>query len=168
MKKLLILLFLLLPLAAGAKTTGKTIRKADLTSIISEFRRYDGVEVVNLGRLGTAAVKAVARTAARKDPEMREALDLVRGVRKLTVLEYGDSASDVKERLNNRLRAALQGSDLLMEAKDGNSAMRIYGVVDDATGDVSNFVLHAPNDGALIFVSGTLSADMLGKIMSDD
>ena len=168
MKKLLILLFLLLPLAAGAKTTGKTIRKTDLTSIISEFRRYDGVEVVKLGRLGTAAVKAVARTAARKDPEMREALDLVRGVRKLTVLEYGDSASDVKERLNDRLRAALQGSDLLMEAKDGNSAMRIYGVVDDATGDVSNFVLHAPNDGALIFVSGTVSADMLGKMMSDD
>lgn len=168
MKKLLILLFLLLPLAAGAKTTGKTIRKTDLTSIISEFRRYDGVEVVKLGRLGTAAVKAVVRAAVREDPEAREALNLVKGVRKLTVLEYEDCAPEVRERLNNRLRSALQGSDLLMEAKDGSSAMRIYGVVDDATGDVSNFVLHAPNDGALIFVSGTLSADMIGKLMSDD
>ena len=168
MKKLLLLLCFLLPLAASARPAGKSIPKTELTSIISEFRRYDGVEVVRIGRLGTAAIKAVVRTAARKDPEAREALQMVKGVHKLTVLEYEDCAPEVRDRLNRRLTAALVGSDLRMEAKDSESSMRIYGVVDDATGDISNFVLHSPSECALIFLAGKLSADVLSKMLSDD
>lgn len=168
MKKLLLLLCFLLPLAVSARPAGKSIPKTELTSIISEFRRYDGVEVVRIGRLGTGAIKALVRTAARKDPEAREALKMVKGVHKLTVLEYEDCAPEVRDRLNRRLVTALEGSDLLMEAKDGSSAMRMYGVVDDATGDISNFVIHAPSDCALIFLAGTLSGDVLTKMMSDD
>ena len=57
MKKLLILFVLtLLPLAASASFPVKqTVSKARLTALISEMRGYDGVEVVRLGALPTAA-----------------------------------------------------------------------------------------------------------------
>lgn len=168
MKKLLLLFALLLPLALNARPAGRNIPKAELSAIISEFRHCDGMEVVRIGRLGTAAIKALIRATASKDPEAREALDLVRGVRKLTVLQYDDCAPEVREQLGRRLSRALEGSDLLMEARDNGSSMRIYGVVDDVTGDVSNFVLHAPGECALIFIAGKVSADTLGKMLSDD
>lgn len=168
MKKLIIILLFLLPLATSARPAGRNIPKAELSAIISEFRHYDGVEVVRIGRIGTAAIKALIRTTARQDPEAREALDLVRGVRKLTVLQYEDCDPEVREQLSRRLRRALEGSDLLMEARDSGSSMRIYGVVDDVTGDVSDFVLHAPHDCALIFIAGKVSADTLGKMLSND
>lgn len=168
MKKYLLILTLLFPLAAFAAEPAKSVSRTEITSIISEFRHYDGVEVVRIGRIGTAAIKALIRTTARQDPEAREALDLVRGVRKLTVLQYEDCDPEVREQLSRRLRHALEGSDLLMEARDSGSSMRIYGVVDDVTGDVSDFVLHAPHDCALIFIAGKVSADTLGKMLSND
>ena len=168
MKRILYFLTLaLLPLAASAAQPTRTLSKMELASIISEFRGYDGVEVVKLNRLTTGAVKGVIRLAAKSDPDAREALRLMRGLKKLTVLEYDDAAPDVKARLNTRVAQALDGSELLMEAKDGSSAVHIFGVVDDANGLVRDFVVHAPNECALICLFGTMSMDSLGKLMAE-
>lgn len=157
----------LLPLAASAAQPSRTLSKTDLASIISEFRGYDGVEVVKLNRLATGAIKGVVRIAAKSDPDAREALKVMRGLKKLTVLEYEDAAPEVRNRINMRVAQALDGSELLMEAKDGDSAMQVFGIVDDANGLVRDFVLHAPNDCALICLFGSMSMDTLGKLMAE-
>lgn len=166
-KRILLLIAFLLPLAASAAQPSRTLSKTELASIVSEFRRYDGVEVVKLNRLATGAVKGVIRLAAKSDPDAREALRTMRGLKKLTVLEYDGAAPEVKARLNTRIAQALDGSELLMEAKDGSSAVQIFGVVDDANSLVRDFVVHAPNDCALICLFGSMSMDILGKLMAE-
>ncbi|MCR4824508.1 MAG: hypothetical protein K5849_04025 [Bacteroidales bacterium] len=168
-KSLLLLLLALLPLAASAGNSGsRTVPKTQINAMISEFRRYDGVETVRLGRLGTAAVKGVLRMAAQNEPDAREALALTRGVKHLAVLEYDDCRPEVRERITRRLSEALDGSELLMEARDGSSSMRMFGIVDEQTGEVRDFVLHAPQDCALICIFGSIPMDTVGKLLSDD
>ncbi|MBR5724583.1 MAG: DUF4252 domain-containing protein [Bacteroidales bacterium] len=163
MKKCLFLLLLLLPLAASAARPAKGISRSEMTGIISEFRRYDGVEVVRLGRLATSAVKGAIRLAGMGDPDIREALTLMKGLKSLTILQYEDCAPAVRERLNRRISRALDKGELLMEARDGDTAMQMFGIVDDETGTVRDFVIHAPANCALICLFGTLSVDALSK-----
>ena len=88
MRKLLLLLTLaLLPVAASAGTPARKVSKTKITSVISEARRYDGVEVVRLGKVATAAIKGLIRASASEDPDAREALRMMRGIKNLTVLD---------------------------------------------------------------------------------
>lgn len=169
MKKLLLLLTLaLLPLAAAARTGGDPVPKSQLNAVVSEFRHYDGVEVVKLGRLATAAIRGVVRLSAASDPDARQALALMRGVKRLNVLEYENCTPEVRERINRKLTQVLNGSELLMEAKDGSSAMRMFGVVDERSGAVRDFVIHDPGSCALICIFGSIPMDALGKLAVHD
>ena len=69
MKKLILLLFLLLPLPGAALALDGRIPKARIASFITEYRHCEGVEMVRLGRISTAAVKGVVRVAAAKEPD---------------------------------------------------------------------------------------------------
>lgn len=165
MKKFFLLLALLPSLAAAARPAGEKIPTGEISAILSDFRRYDGVEVIRLGQIGTAAVKGVVRAAARSDPDAREALRLIRGIRQVSVMDYEDCAPAVRERIERRIARTLAGSELLLEAKDGNSSVRMFGIVDERTGDLHDFVLHAPDDCALVCLSGTLPAEALGRFI---
>ena len=167
MKKLILILALLIPLAASAARP-KSVSRTEITSIISDFRRYDGVEVVRLGRLATGALKGIIRTAGISDPDTRQALQLIQGLKGLTVLEYEDAPSDIRYRLDRRIERALQKSELLMEAKDGDSMMRMFGVVDDASGSVRDFVIYVPDSSSLICLFGRMSLETLKTVMADD
>lgn len=168
MKRLLLFLVLLLPLAASAAQPSRTVSKSELATVISDFRRCDGVEVVTLNRLATTAVKGVIRMAGSNDPEVREALQLMRGLKKLTVLEYENAAPDIRDRIQERIARALDGGELLMEARDGGgTSMQMFGIVDDASGTIRDFVIHAPDNCALLCLFGTLSMDALAKMMAE-
>lgn len=168
-KKILLFLCLLLPLAASAGTPAKKVSKTKITSVISEARCYEGVEVVKLGRVATAALKGLVRASAREDPDAREALRMMRGIKNLTVLDYGDCAPAVRERLASRLDDALGGSELLMEAKEsGGTSMQMFGILDEQTDRVRDFVIHAPSEGALICLFGSIPMEVLGKMTADD
>ena len=167
LKKLLLLFSLLLPLTVSAARPTKTVSRTELSSIFSDFRRYDGVEVVRLGRIATGAVKGVIRLAGKSDPDVREALSAVKGLKSLTVLEYDDCDPAVRERIEQRISHALRNGELLMEARDGGTSMQMFGVVDDAAGTVRDFVIHAPSNCALICLFGTLSMDTLTQMMAE-
>ena len=55
-----------------------------------------------------------------------------------------------------------------MEAKDDDASMRIFGVVDEKTGTVRDFVLHSPDGGTLICIFGSISMDAVSKVLADD
>ena len=50
MKKVLLIFALLLPLVASAARPAKRVSKSEVTSLISDFRQYDGVEVVRMAQ----------------------------------------------------------------------------------------------------------------------
>ena len=55
-----------------------------------------------------------------------------------------------------------------MEAKDGNDLMQIYGVVDEKTGTVRDFVMHNPSGSSLVCIFGSIPIEKLAKIVSDN
>jgi hypothetical protein len=164
MKKYLLILLLLLPLTASAARPQKKVSQREVASIVSEFRHCDGVEVMRLGWLGTALVKGVAVHVDDNDDDLREIRQALRGIRGVTVMEYGDAAPDVRERLSRRLSSILGKREILMEVKDDGEKVQIFGVLDDATGLVRDIVFHSPSDCALICMFGSLPLDVIGKI----
>ena len=165
MKKLLLIFALLLPLTAVAAGPGRQVSRSEVSSIISEYRHYDGVEVVKLGWLATAALKGVVRHAGN-DEDTRQIREALRGIKSVTVLEYEDASPDVRHRLNSRIAHALDGRELLMEAKDSDASLQIFGVVDESTGTIRDFILSTPDNCALICLFGTLSMETVGKMMA--
>lgn len=164
MKKYLLILLLLLPLTASAARPQKRVSQRELSSIVSEFRHCDGVEVMRLGRLGTALVKGVAVHVDDNDDDLREIRQALRGIKGVTVMEYESAAPEVRERVNRRLSSILGKREILMEVKDDGEKVQIFGVLDDATGLVRDIVFHSPSDCALICMFGSLPLDVIGKI----
>ena len=164
-KTITILCFLVLSLSAMA---GKNVSKTQLATLVSEYRQYDGVELVQLGSLATSALKTVIRISAKNDPDAAEALQLLNGIRRLTVFEYEDCSPAVKEKITRKLNRILNGSELLIEAKDGDDSMRMYGVVDEKGDTVRDFILHTPCSCALICIFGKVSMKALSKMMKDN
>ena len=164
MKKYLLILLLLLPLTASAARPQKRVSQRELSSIVSEFRHCDGVEVMRLGRLGTALVKGVAVHVDDNDDDLREIRQALRGIKGVTVMEYESAAPEVRERVNRRLSSILGKREILMEVKDDGEKVQIFGVLDDATGLVRDIVFHSPSDCALICMFGSLPLDVIGQI----
>lgn len=173
MKRLLLIIRLIISIllatqSAWAANPGKTVPKARITSILTDYRNCEGAEFVHFGRIATGALKIAVRLAATDDPDAREALRLMRGIHGITVFDFSDCSAVDKNRINRRLERALNCSEMLMETSDDGSKMTIYGVVDDEAGTVRDFVLYTPSDNALICIFGSISMDAIAKIASDD
>ena len=106
--------------------------------------------------------------AAIDDPDAKEALRLMKGVRGIYVFDFEDCSQHDKSRITRRLNRILSGSEVLMEASEGGDKMRIYGVVDENAGTVKDFVLYTPTDCVLICIFGTISMDTVSSIVTND
>jgi len=169
MKKFVLsILLLALPLLFPARNAGASVPKEKLLGIISEYKVYEGVEVVRVGRVGTSAIKSMIRLAAltEDDPDIRDAMRIIAGIKRVVIMEFEDCDDWVRERICFKLDKALSGSDLLMEVKDGDSGMSMYGVVSDDSSVVKDFVLYSPADCTLICMFGSLSMDAVTRLAS--
>jgi hypothetical protein len=168
MKRILLIIGILASLSALAGTRTKTVTSTSIITVISDCRHYEGVEVVNLGRIATAALKGAVRIAAINDPDAREALKIMNGIRGITVLDFEDCSGSDKAIISRRLERALSGSDMLMEASDSGDKMKIYGVMDEKSDKLQNFVMYSPSDCALICIFGSISMDVVAKQAFND
>ena len=166
MRKLLILL--ILALVSLTATAGRPASRARLNAIVSEFRHYDGVESFHLGRLATAAAKSFVRHADASDADTREAIALLDGVKDFTILDFSDCDDRLRDRIARRIDRALDGCELLMEMRDGDSGLQLYGALDERNGKVRDIVLYNAEDCALICIAGKVSMDAIGRILADD
>lgn len=163
-----ITLFTILLLASvfcHARTDGDGVSLDKLTSVISEFSRREGFDVVKVGRIGTAALRSLVKIGmtGEDDTESKAAMEIFKGVKKIAIVDFGDCSGSDKEAFKRKVEKILKDDCLIMEAKDGSDLMRIYGVVDDQTDKLKNFVLYTPSDNALICIFGSIS---LNKVTS--
>lgn len=165
---LLIILLFSLAIQGYARTGEKTVSKSGVMFAMSECKNYEGVDLVSLGRFSTFALKQAIRFAAKEDPDAREALDLMKGIHRITVMDYESCSSPVRARISRRLENALSGSELLMEAGDSGDKIRMYGLMDEKVGSIKDFVLFSPSDYSLICIFGSISMDAVAKLSSDD
>lgn len=161
MKKILLIFTLAFMTLASY---GQSIPRAELFAIVNKYRVYEEVDVMKVGTLGTAALKNLIFTSMASEGlggDARAVMDLIRGVKKMAIMDYEGCSSKMRARITGEIEDALRGCEMLMEAKDEDSAMRIYGVVADNSNKVSDFVLFAPNDCSLICLFGSISLDAI-------
>ena len=173
MRKAMILLAvaLMLPFYANAASKDNAgIDRSSLSEIIRTYSCEDGFQVVNIGSLGTSLLKKIVRTTAEydDDPDIRQALKIISNIKKVSVISYEDVDDKTRYQITTRLSKALGKTDLLMEVKDGDDTMRMYGVLSEDSETVKDFVLFVPEDCALICLFGSLSVDAIMELAGNN
>ena len=168
MKRFLLIIGILLPMMAGATGIRDYISRQQIKLLISECRHYEGTEVVQLGRLGTGALKGAIRIAAMSDPEAREILKLAKGIKGISVFDFSGCCEEDKNDIISRLEGILGKAEVLMEAKEGSDRVSLFGVVDDNSQMLNDLVMYAPNDCALICLFGSIPAEKAVHIIDND
>lgn len=163
MKRILFIVSILGMLLTGT-ASGAGISKAKITAFLYECQQYEGVELVQMGRMATLALRGAIKLGSIDDPDAREAVKLISGIKRISVLEYEDCEPEIREKITRKLDRMLKESDLLMETRDGNDRMQIYGVVDEKSGTVRDFVLHTPADYSLVCIFGSIPIEKMAKI----
>lgn len=137
-----------------------------LTGIINEYSRKGDFEVTRVGRLGTAALKGAIRMTASDDPdpEVRDALSIISGIRSVAVVEYENSDESVRREFERKVESVLDSSNLLMEVKDEGDNFKLYGVVGENSDTVRDFVMYSPDDCTLVCLFGTIPLDKISSI----
>lgn len=170
MKRILLLLLLSLAASSGmaAVAEARSVPEQRLVNIVNGFRGTEGFEIVKIGRLGVWLMRSAASlTEAGSDPDVRQALKVMNGVRRLVVVEYGDGPERERRLFNDRISSALSNSDLLMSVNDGGSSVSIYGTPDEKTGDMRDMVIFTPDDCALVCVFGRISMEAVVELLKD-
>ena len=160
MKKILITLMMLLSLGTVA-LAGEPNRQ--LRNLVSDYRGTEGFDVVDIGGLGLSLLKAAARTGA-ETPEDRAALKLFDGLKRLTVVDFSEAAPEVKDKFRRKVNRILAGQEMLLEAKDGDETVRIYGTSSDDGDLLEDIALIAGE--ALIFVRGSVRGDQIAALIA--
>lgn len=171
MKRIIIAILLVFTTLAGfAKNGDGSVPSEKLMSLISEYNGRDGFEVIKIGSFGTSMLKAALKIGASKDEEedLKQALKLMKGIKKMAIVDYEDASDKVRDAFNSRLERLLGSAELLMEMKDGDDGMKIYGIMDSECTQIRNFVMHAPGDGALICLFGTMQVDEIMEFAAEN
>lgn len=167
MKKAIILLAVfLVPVVALALDPGGKISKRKVSSVISQYRGKQGVEVVDLGYIGTSLIKSLASFSS--DKEDKDALMLLKGLKGITVFSYEDATAELKKKINSHLEKILKEAEILMEAKEEGETMRIYGTYNEKTGKVSDVAMFSPTEGTFVYLVGSFNMDEITKAMAND
>ena len=168
MKRFLLIIGLLLPMMAGAITVRDYISRQQIKTLISECRQYEGVEVVQLGQIGTGALKGAIRLASLSDSDARNIAKLTKGIKGISIFDFEGCPDHHKDIIRSRLERILANGEVLMEARDGGDQITIYGLVDEKGDKIRDFIMYAPADCALICLFGTISTDKVIHIIDND
>ena len=137
-------------------------QSGQLRTLVNEYRYEPGVEVVDLGGVALGLLRAAARTQAKNDDD-RKAMDVLRSIKRLTVLDFSDADEKLKERFFRKAKRILSTEDLLLEARDSGETVRIYGMSSDDGNLLEDIVILA--EDALITVKGKIRMDQIGELI---
>lgn len=159
-----------LTLDGFAKSDKNAIPKEKLFSLIDEYCGREGFEVIKLGSFGTSILKSAIKIAAAKedDKDMQDVMKITKGMKKMAVVDYEGCNARTRETFNAKLEKLLESSELLMEAKDGSDTMKIYGVADESCETITDFVMYAPSDCALICLFGNIPIKTVMELANAD
>ncbi len=172
-KKLIIVLILAFATFAvsNAATEGKKVPRSEIKSIIKEFRRYDEFEGLSLGKFWLNILKGIDKLSPDdmdddEKEEMQNFFKLMKSIDGLIVADYEDCSAEVKAKFNARMSKALEGVELLMEEKDEEDLVRIYGYVDKAGTEIKDLVIFSPDEGNFVCMLGTLKMEHLEEMIN--
>ncbi|MBR6306933.1 MAG: DUF4252 domain-containing protein [Bacteroidales bacterium] len=158
MKKLFITLVLTLQMV-GCAMAGP----AGIQNLVSQYRHREDVDVISVGPMGMSLLRVVAGASSGLDSDVLELLRLTRGVKRITIVDFEDSA--VRDHLAGKIERELEGMELIMEAKDDGERVQIFGHDDGKA--IRDFILYT-SGGTLIMTRGKVDAEKIIALMAND
>lgn len=168
MKKILasaVLLLALMP-ATLLPAQARGINKTKLSALIREYKTHENVEVVNLGSMALSLLRGAAKISA-DSKEDREALKLLDGLNRITIVSYEDAALDIKKNLSAGIDKLLVGQEPLMEVKSDGETVHIFGALSPDGESVTDVIVHVPDSGSLICLFGSVQASQLETVIAN-
>ena len=147
---------------------GGNLSKQKLTLLLAECQTYDGAEVIQLGRFSTHALRGLLSIAAFGDPKAKELLRIMKGAKGLSVLDYAACCDEDRAEINRRLDELFEHTEVLMEVHDGADHLLAIGVLNEVDATLSDCVVYAPADCALICVFDDQSKEKAVHIIDND
>ena len=151
-------------LRAEARAEGIDSDRESLTLPGIKLVSENNLDIVSIGSLGISVIKLGTRMSGEDAEEMRMARSLFKGIKKLMIVSYDECPVELRERFNRKVARTLNGCELLIEAKDEGEKVSIYGTSSRDGSKISDIVLFAPDDGALMCFFGTIDAARLGEL----
>ncbi len=171
-KKLIIVLIVAFAslVVCNAATEGKKVPRSEIKSIVKEFKRYDEFEGLTIGKFWLNLLKSVEKLSPDEmdddeKEEMQQFFKLMKSIDGLIVADYEDCSAEVKSKFNARMSKALEGVELLMEEKDEDDVVRIYGYVNKDGTEIKDLVLFSPGEGNFMCMLGILKMENLEEMV---
>ena len=159
MKKILLTLCMvlsLLPAAWAGNPSGK------IRTLMNEFRDEPGFEVVDMGPVALGLIRAAARGEVKTEDD-RKALQVFKDIKRLTILDFSDAEASRKEKFLRKAKRVLADEEMLMEAKDGDETVRVYGQSSGDGNILQDIFILA--DDTLISIKGSIRMDQVNALI---
>lgn len=162
------LLAVCLPGVASTIGDGTTkITKKEVKALLKEFKKNKGYECEEVGSFGLAVIKAVSKLEEEDDADGRLVVKSIDKLKGIIAADLSDCDLDVIFKFNARVEEFLKDAPLLLEAKDEDETIKIYGTVAPNGVYVSDVVIFCPQDAELTYFEGQINIDALRQYATE-
>lgn len=157
MKKIILFaLILLAPIAgiAKAQNTG-----SEITRLATSFRSNTGFEVMKISGMMLKLSRMFA------DSDDRELMQATKNIESIWVVDYDDASIAAQYEFDSKASEILAKANLIMESKDDNDIVYIYGQVDDSS--VRDLIIYIPSEANLVYLQGSINLKDLGLVVEE-
>lgn len=157
----IVVVMLVLPVVACAQ-----VSKSRVVNLVQAYRGCPGFEVVNVGPLGLSLMKALARVSGEteEDEDLALVLQAADGLRGVAIVDYSEASDRDKRKFSEKAAKLFMESEKLVEIKDEGEMVLMYGTSDESGTVISDFVLFAPDECALICLFGDIPIETVMKL----
>lgn len=141
----------------------KKVNSGAVTDLIREYNLVEGFEAVSVGGLGLGLIRMIAD--ASMDEDERAALGLMDELRRIVVLDYEDADPAKRESFTRRMTDILDRADKIMEVKDEEDVLNIYGTCADDGDSIDDLIVFNPGECSLICLFGSISAQKVADLI---
>lgn len=160
MKKIIFVTLSLLIASFVSIAANRDVDAKGIINTISEYKDVPGVEVISIGKLGLGMVKLSAESE-----EDKAILALLNGVNKLVVVNYEDAASAKQKELNTKLLKLLNNAEKILEFKDEEETVNIYGTSANNGKTIRDLMIFIPEDYTLICALGSIKTERIADLI---
>lgn len=157
-------IFILLMLAVSLVGNAKTKVSSSIISIVNKYESEPGCDVVSIGNLGLDIIKILGKLSA-DSKEDKDVLSVFDGINKILVVDFEEMEAVKRQELNSRFASTLDGAEKIIEVKDEEDTLLVYGTTGKSGESIKDIIIYVPADCALICFWGSIDFDKLADLI---
>ena len=157
-------IYSLMMLAAAISCAAETKTVTSVISIVNEYNSDPDIDVISIGKLGIDIVTVLGKLSVDTKEE-KDVVALLSGFNKILVADYEGAEISKRQVINSKLTKALDGAEKIIEVKDEEDTVLVYGNSVNDGEKLEDIIIYIPNDCALICFVGSIDFDKLTELV---